>query len=387
MKWLKRPDLTRAVEAGLRASPVTALLGPRQCGKTSLARRIADRRRGTYFDLESPTDAARLDRPQMVLAPLRGLVVLDEIQRRPDLLPLLRVLSDRRPLPCRLLILGSASPNLIRHASETLAGRVRFVEMGGFTIEETGSDRADRLWLRGGLPRSFLARTDADSLHWREDFIRTFLERDIPQLESRIPAVTLRRFWMMVAHYHGQVWNGSEIAASLGLAHTTARRYLDLLTGAFVLRQLPPYHANVGKRLVKSPKAYVRDSGLLHALLNIPSSRELQSHPKLGASWEGFAMEQILRWTGDRNAFFWATHGGAELDLLVLHRGKRWGFEFKCSDAPRATRSMRIAMSDLGLDHLWVVYPGATGYPLGRGVDVVPASELDVVKRRLRPVR
>lgn len=380
---IRRPALLREIEAGLRAAPVTALLGPRQCGKTTLARSVAVRRRGAYFDLEDAVDSARLARPQQVLGRLRGLVVLDEIQRRQELFPLLRVLADRRPAPCRFLLLGSASPSLMRRASESLAGRVRFIEMGGFGPEETGWSKAGRLWLRGAFPRSYLAPSEVRSLRWREDFIRTFLERDIPQLEVRVPAETLRRFWTMVAHYHGQTWNASEIGASLGLAHNTARRHLDLLTGAFVLRQLPPYFVNIGKRLVKAPKVYVRDSGLLHSLLGIGSLRELESHPKLGASWEGFALELVLRRTGDRGAFFWGTHGGAEIDLVVERGGKRWGFEFKCGDAPAHTKSMRVAMRDLGLAHLWVVYPGERSYPIGERADVMALRDLPTLPRAL----
>jgi predicted AAA+ superfamily ATPase len=382
--WVGRPDPAKAVARGLAAAPVTALLGPRQCGKTSLARHLAARRQGSYFDLESPRDLAPLNRPQQTLERLRGLVVLDEIQRRPDLLPLLRVLADRRPLPARFLILGSASPNLMRHASETLAGRIHFVEMSGFSLEEVGFRHRDALWFRGGLPRSYLARTAGLSASWRDDFIRTFLERDIPQLEIRVPAVTLRRFWTMIAHYHGQIWNASEIGSSLGLSHTTMRRYLDLLSGAYVVRQLPPFFENLGKRQVKSPKIYIRDTGLLHALLGIPTLHALESHPKYGFSWEGFVLEQILRWTGDRNAYFWATQSGAELDLLILHGGRRWGVEIKSGDAPTLSKSMRIAIGDLRLDHLWVIHPGPTAYPLDRKADALPLSGIGAIRRRLR---
>lgn len=374
---IQRTDFSAQIEAGLQRSPVTALLGPRQCGKTTLARQIAAARDGTFFDLENPVDEARLQNPQLVLEPLKGVVVLDEIQRRPDLLPLLRVLADRRPLPCRFLVLGSASPELIRGASESLAGRVQFVDLTGFTLAEVGAGRQDQLWLRGGFPDSFLADDDAASWAWRENFIRTFLERDIPQLGSQIPAATLRRFWTMLAHHHGQIWNGAEIGASLGVAPPTARRYLDLLVGAFVVRQLPPWFENAGKRVVKSPKVYVRDSGLLHALLNLPRRAALESHPKLGASWEGFALEQVLNWAGERKAYFWATHGGAELDLLVMRNGKRWGFEFKCQDAPKMTRSMHIALEDLKLERLWVIHPGTARYPLHERAECLGLRELD----------
>lgn len=381
---IRRPDRIREIAAALRAAPVAALLGPRQSGKTTLARIVASKRRAAYFDLESGLDAARLEHPERILGKLRGLVVIDEIQRKPELFPLLRVLVDRRPLPCRFLVLGSASPWLLRRTSESLAGRVRFMELGGFSPEETGWETVDKLWTRGCFPRSFLAPGDTESFHWREDFIQTFLERDIPQMEIRVPAATLRRFWAMVAHYHGQIWNASEIGASLGFSHNAARRYLDSLTGAFVIRQLPPYFVNIGTRLVKSPKVYVRDSGLLHCLLGIHSLRELESHPKLGASWEGFALEQLLRITSDRHAYFWATHSGAELDLLLESGGKTWGFEFKWAGAPTLTRSMRAALQDLGLEHLWVVYPGETGYPLDRRVDVLPLRDIGFLPRALR---
>jgi predicted AAA+ superfamily ATPase len=377
MSQLHRTDALQRVRVALKRSPVVALLGPRQCGKTTLARDVEEHFGGSFFDLENPRDLMRLENAQLVLERLRGIVILDEIQRRPDLLPLLRVLADRRPLPARFLLLGSASPDLIRHSSETLAGRVEIVELGGFSLDEVGTHAEDRLWLRGGFPRSFLARSESESLTWREDFVRTFLERDLMQLGVTIPAVALRRFWTMTAHYHGQVWNGSEIGASLGVAHTTVRRYLDLLTGAYVLRQLPPWFENIGKRLVKSPKVYVRDAGLLHVLLNLPRRADLESHPKFGASWEGFALEEVLRRVGSRNAYFWATHGGAELDLLVHLRGKRWGFEFKCHDAPGMTKSLHSALADLKLTRAWIVHPGrAAPYPVHERVTCIGLSEL-----------
>lgn len=379
-----REELVSRVKRGLRDSPVTAILGPRQCGKTTLARAITSgRKRSAFFDLESPLDDARLRNPSLVLGGLRGLVVLDEVQRRPDLMPLLRVLADRRPAPCRFLLLGSASPELMRDASETLAGRIHFVDMAGFTIDEVGRRAQRRLWLRGGFPNSYLARSDTASASWRDDFIRTFLERDLPQLGILIPATTLRRFWTMVAHYHGQTLNSSEIGASLGVAHTTVRRYLDILSGAFVVRQLPPWFENLGKRVVRAPKIYVRDSGLLHSLLSIASWDALESHPKLGASWEGFALEQVLRWADSRQAYFWATHGGAELDLLLHSRGKRWGFEFKCQDAPTMTRSIGSAIQDLDLTRVWIVYPGDQRYPVHEKVECIGLSAFPDVRRRL----
>jgi predicted AAA+ superfamily ATPase len=372
---LARPGLTGRITAALRRSSVVALLGPRQCGKTTLARGIAAERPGLYLDLESPLDLARLDNPLTLLGAPRGLIVIDEVQHRPDLFSVLRVLADRRPLPARFLILGSASPELLRQGSETLAGRLAFVEMGGFGLEEVGTERSSRLWLRGGLPRSFLARSDRESLSWREDFIRTFLERDIRSLGFSIPAQALRRLWLMLAHYHGQILNASEIARSLGEGHTTVRRHLDLLCGALVMRQLQPWFENIGKRQIKAPKVYVRDSGLLHALLGTPDLAALRAHPKGGASWEGFAIEQILALVGERNAFFWATQSGAELDLLLMVGGKRIGIEVKFADAPRATKSMAVARQDLKLDRLYAVYPGDARYSLGEHAEAMGLSE------------
>lgn len=371
------------LQEGLRASPVTALLGPRQCGKTTLARGIVPSGAETYFDLENPRDLARLAQPQTALEGLRGVVVLDEIQRRPDLMPLLRVLADRRPLPCRFLLLGSASPELIRNTSESLAGRIHFVPMGGFTLDEVGLPAMRPLWLRGAFPESFLADDERASLKWREDFIQTFLERDMPQLGFRFPAMTLRRFWTMVAHYHGQAWNGSEIGASLGVSHHAVRRYLDALTGAYMLRQLPPWFVNVGKRVVKSPKVYLRDTGLLHALLGMDNEAALSAHPKLGASWEGFVIEQILAWAGDRDAYFWATYSRAELDLLLVRKGRNWGFEIKYQDAPTFTRSMASALADLNLERLWIVYPGAQRYPVHPRAECIGLDALPEVREML----
>ena len=377
-----RPLLIQKLRYSLKLNPVTALLGPRQCGKTTLALMLSSGKESTYFDLENPLDMARLDNPLRALENLKGVIVIDEIQRQPKLFELLRVLSDRRPLPARFLILGSASLELIRRSSESLAGRVGFVDMGGLSLMEVGFSKFERLWFRGGFPRSFLAKTEKDSEAWRENFIRTFLERDIPQLGINIPALTLRRFWAMVAHYHAQIWNGSEIGASLGIAHTTSRQYLDILTGAFVVRQLPPWFENAGKRTVKSPKIYVRDSGLLHSLLRVTDSRSLEEHPKLGASWEGFVLEEIISRTGDRDAYFWATHAGAELDLVIIRGGKRYGFEIKYADAPKLTKSMRIAKKDLKLKQLCVVYPGTKTYPLDDGIDCIALTELESIIQR-----
>ena len=373
---IRREELAAEVQGRLKANPVVALLGPRQCGKTTLARQVATARQGHYFDLEDVADAASLANPREALAGLRGLVILDEIQRRPELFETLRVLADRPRTPARFLILGSASPGLMRGASETLAGRVSFVEMGGFDLGEVGAGKLGRLWRRGAFPRSFLARSEAASFQWREDFIRTFLERDMPQLGVTVPAATLRRFWTMTAHYHGQIWNAAEFARSLGSSEGTARHYLDLLTGALVLRPLLPWFENVAKRQVKSPKVYIRDSGLLHALLSIQTERDLRRHPKVGASWEGLAIEQILSTLKPRDAYFWATHGGAELDLFLLKGGKRLGFECKYTDAPQMTKSMSISLEDLSLDQLWVVYPGEKTYRLGERVEVLPLARL-----------
>ena len=373
---IQRDTLAGEVLGRLKANPVVALLGPRQCGKTTLAHQVAAGRRAQYFDLEDPADAARLANPHQALGSLRGLVILDEIQRRTELFGILRVLADRPRTPARFLILGSASPGLMRGASDTLAGRVGFVEMGGFDLEEVGARQLKRLWRRGAFPRSFLARSEAESLHWREDFIRTFLERDMPQLGVTVPAATLRRFWTMTAHYHGQIWTAAEFARSLGSSEGTARRYLDLLAGALVLRSLLPWFENVAKRQVKAPKVYIRDSGLLHALLAIRDERGLQRHPKLGASWEGLAIEQILSVLKPRDAHFWATHGGAELDLFLLKDGRRLGFECKYADAPRMTRSMHAALADLSLDRLWVVYPGEKAYKIHDRVEALPLDQI-----------
>ena len=364
------------IAAALRRSRVTALLGPRRAGKTTLARQIVPPDSPAYFDLEDPTSLARLDEPMTALGALRGTVVIDEIQRRPDLFPVLRVLADRRPLRARFLILGSASPDLLRQASESLAGRLETITLAGFSLPELGAKALARHWRRGGFPPAYLARSEAASLVWRRQFIQTYLERDLPQLGITIPAATLLRFWTMLAHYHGGIWNAAEAARSLGVSEPTARRYLDLLTGLFLVRQLPPWHENLKKRQVKAPKVYVRDSGLLHALLGLGTEREILSHPKAGASWEGYAMEEVLQSVRPEAAHFWATHTGAELDLLLIVRGRRIGIEVKFQDAPRLTPSMRIALADLGLAHLVVIYPGDTRYPMSDRVTAVPLAEL-----------
>ncbi len=378
MNNLPRVRLLDGVRTALRRNPIVTLSGPRQCGKTTLARIIASERDATFFDLENPADARRLENPMSALAPLHGLVVIDEAQLRPDIAPILRVLADRQPNPASFLMLGSASPDLIRGTSETLAGRVAFIDMGGFNLDEVDARNWHTLWQRGGFPRSFLAEDAEASFAWRQDFIRTFLERDLRQYGFQIPALTLRRLWTMLAHYHGQVGNASEIGRSLGEAHTTVKRHIDILVGALVVRQLQPWHENLAKRQVKSPKYYIRDSGLLHALLDLSSGDAIDSHPKLGASWEGFCIETILRWTGERNAWFWGSHAHAELDLLVLNGGNRFGFEFKLGDAPGLTRSMHIARQDLRLKRLFVVYPGVGGsYGLDESAEVVAIQDLE----------
>jgi uncharacterized protein len=373
---LPRPALLARIRAALARSRVVALVGPRQCGKTTLARILARARRVAYFDLEDPRTLARLDEPMTALEGLHGLVVIDEVQLRPDLFPVLRVLADRRPLPARFLVLGSASPALLRQTSESLAGRLEVIEIGGFTLAEVGAPQLARHWLRGGFPLSYLARSQAASAAWRAQFVRSFVERELPQLGASLPPQALRRFWTMVAHYHGQVWNAAEPARSLGSAETTMRRYLDLLTGAFVVRQLAPWHENLGKRQVKSPKVYVRDPGLLHELLGIGSAEALLAHPKCGASWEGYAIEQAIDVVQPEETYFWATHQGAELDLLLIKGGRRFGVEAKRADAPRLTRSMRIALEELKLEHLAILYPGKRGYALSDRVTVVPLEAL-----------
>jgi hypothetical protein len=360
----------------LRRSRVVALLGPRQCGKTTLAREFVAAESPNYFDLEDPASLARLVEPDTALRPLRGLVVIDEVQRRPELFPLLRVLADRRPLPARFLLLGSAAPELLQQASETLAGRLETIPLEGFRLADLGADARARHWLRGGFPLAFTARNDADSFAWRRQFLQTFLERDLPQLGVTIPAVTLRRFWAMLAHYHGQIWNAAELARAFGVNESTVRRYLDLMTGVFMVRQLPPWFENLGKRQVKAPKIYLRDSGLLHALLGLGTQRDLEHHPKLGASWEGYAVEEVLKAFRPDDAYYWATHNGAELDLVLFKGGKRIGIECKRADAPTLTPSMRIALADLKLDRLFVAYPGERRYRLDKRVEVVPLAEL-----------
>lgn len=383
---IDRPHALARIRGSYAVHPAVAIEGPRQCGKTTLAHAIAAEDTGpvSYFDLEDPADLQRLAIPEQALRPLRGLVVIDEAQRMPELFPLLRVLLDRPETPARFLLTGSASPELIRGLSESLAGRVGIVDLGGFTLGEVGPEALHPLWLRGGFPRSFLAGDERTSVQWRLDFVRTFLERDLPQLGISIPAETLRRFWTMIAHYHGQTWSGAEFARSLGTSEPTARRYLDILAGAYMVRVLPPWFENLGKRQVKAPKIYVRDSGLLHALLNLKDRDELLGHPKLGASWEGFALEQLIALLDTRDTYYWATHNGAELDFMTMAAGQRHGFEMKYADAPGATKSMHTALTDLGLAHLWVIYPGEKRYDLTEKITAVPAREIPALVAGLK---
>ena len=378
MSMNPRSSHVAAIRGLLRRHPVVAILGARQVGKSTLARLVARSSSMTLFDLEDDSHLARLAYPLLALSSLRGLVVLDEVQRRPDLFPALRVLADRPRHSCRFLVLGSASPALLRQSAETLAGRIAYCHLGGFDLSEVPVRHDIRLWCRGGFPRSFLAVNDAASMEWRRGFIRTFVERDMPQLGMRVSADTMRRFWTMLAHYHAQTWNASEFARAFGVADTTVQHYLDLLTSALVVRQLQPWHENIGKRQVKSPKVYLSDSGLLHSLLNLPTQQDLESHPKVGASWEGFVIEQLivhLR-AEPEECFFWATQSGAELDLLVVRGRKRRGFEIKRTTAPAVTPSMRHALTDLKLGSLDVVHAGESTYPLQENIRAVACARL-----------
>jgi len=372
---ISRTRIQDSIVQGLLRHPAVALLGPRQCGKTTLARQVAAREGARIFDLENPDDAAALENPMLALESLRGLVVLDEVQRRPELFPVLRVLMDRESAPAKFLLLGSASPFLVRSVTESLAGRVAFIDLQGFSLDEVGVANLSRLWARGGFPRSFLGEDEKSSHGWRRDFIRTFIEKDFSTLGLGATPSSLGRLWQMAAHYHGQTLNASEIARALGESYKTVQRHLELLEGAFMIRLLGSWFENIGKRLVKSPKLYVRDSGLFHSLLGIGNYESLLGHPKIGASWEGFALEQILARLPKMDAWFWGTQGGAELDLLIQLNGKRIGFEFKVADAPKMTKSLSIAQKDLGLHKLLVVKPRGHGYPLENNIRAASLEE------------
>ena len=372
---IERKNLLQQVRYALEHNRAVALIGPRQCGKTTIARQSVSPDSSNYFDLEDPVSLLRLDHPKTALQDLRGIVVIDEVQNKPDLFPILRVLCDRTPLPARFLILGSASPALLRQSSESLAGRISIIPMSGFKLEEVSVNMLNRHWERGGFPLSFLAESERQSWEWRKNFVTTFLERDVPQFGGKISSTSLFRFWSMLAHYHGQIWNAAEAARTLDINESTARRYLDFLQDLFMVRQLQPWFTNLGKRQVKSPKIYFRDSGLLHYLMGIKSADELALHPRVGASWEGYALEEVIKATQPDEIYFWATHSGAELDLLLIKDNKRIGVECKRMDAPKLTPSMRTAMVDLQLDKLVVVYPGSQPYSLTEGINVLPLAK------------
>ena len=379
--------LEAAVE-GLSEAPAVALLGARQVGKTTLAAQVASAWNGpsTVFDLEvTATREALSATPERVLRECEGLVVLDEVQRMPGLFEVLRPICDAPDRKAVFLLLGSASWDLIKGISETLAGRILFVDVGGFSLAEVGPEEQDRLWMRGGFPRAYLARSSAAWTRWMGSFTRTFLERDVPGLGSRVSPAALGRFWRMLAHYHGQTWNAAELARSMDVSVTAVNHYRDLLAGTFMIRVLSPWFENLGKRIVKSPKVFLRDSGILHFLLGLEDRRDLPLHPRYGASWEGFALEQTLLAHGERDVFFYATQRGAELDLLLLRHGRRWGFEFKCTDAPHTTKSMHVVTKDLGLEHLWVLYPGDQEYPLADAMTALPLKNIHTLQLRPTP--
>lgn len=378
MPEVARPNQVAKIQALLSQFPVVALIGPRQAGKTTLARSLGP---AHFFDLEDPRDAARLASPMMALEPLTGLIVLDEIQTHVHLFPALRVLADRPNRPAQFLILGSAAPELAQRSAESLAGRVAYHELTGFDLTEVGVENLRKLWIQGAFPRAYL-EDGAASNRWRIEFTRSYLERDIPALGLRLPPATLRRFWSMLAHYHGQTWNGAELARAFGVSEKTVRHYLDILAATFMVRVLPPWHENLGKREVKAPKVYLSDSGILHSLLGLETETALLGHPKVGASWEGFAMQQVISTLGAtaQQCYFWKLHSGAELDLLILGNGARRGFEFKLTDSPRASASMHTAVRDLKLDSLHVVHAGAHSYPMAEQIHALALADVLTLK-------
>jgi predicted AAA+ superfamily ATPase len=369
---IERKHITQHIARALGRGRIVSLLGPRQCGKTTLAGTFAEQGSSLYFDLEDPIDRTKMAQPQNALMGLKGTVVIDEVQRQPDLFPILRVLADRKPLPAKFLILGSASPDIIKHSSESLAGRLERIIIRGFSLSEIGAGVSEKHWLRGGLPRSFLARTNEESFLWRREYAQSFVERDLPSYGVSLPPLTLLRFWTMLAHYQGQIFNSSDIARSLGIGVPTVKRYLDVLTGVFMIRQLQPWYANIKKRQVKAPKIYFHDTGILHALLGVRTMNELLAHPKHGASWEGYVIEEVIHSVEPDDVYFWATHQGAEIDLVFSKGGRMYGVEIKRADAPTMTPSMRVALEDLKLERITVIYPGEKRYSLHKKVDVVP---------------
>lgn len=373
---IERKNIKKHIIKALKRGRIVSLLGARQCGKTTLARNFAQPVSSSYFDLEDPIDSAKMAEPKNALENLKGTVVIDEVQRQPELFPILRVLADRVPLPAKFLILGSSSPDLIKHSSESLAGRVERIRIGGFSLDEVGDGKFERLWLRGGLPPSFLAKTDKESFIWRREYTQSFVERDLPLHGVSLPPMMLLRFWAMLAHYHGQVFNSSEIARSLGISVMTVKRYVDILSGVFMIRQVQPWFGNVKKRQVKSPKIYFYDTGILHSLLGIQTTNDLLAHPKHGASWEGFVMEEVIRSVQPNDVYFWATHQGAEIDLVFNKGGRMYGVEIKRADAPTMTPSMRIALEDLKLERIAVIYPGKKRYSIHKQIQVVPFDEI-----------
>ena len=374
--YLFRSDYEAEIRQSLLANPVTAILGPRQCGKTTIAQKLGTETPSTFFDLEDPDDFELLkNSAKQILSQQTGLVVIDEVQRLPELFPLLRVLADQQNTDRKFLMLGSASPELMRNSSETLAGRIGFIDLTGFRLDEVGIENLLPLWLKGGFPRSYLAEDDERSYQWRQDFIRTFLERDLNLLGLNLPSQTMRRFWIMLAHYHGQIWKASEFARSLGISEPTVKSWLDILTGAYMVRQVQPWYENLQKRQVKAPKIFIRDSGLLHALLSMQNT-EIQTSPKLGASWEGFVIEQIINQLKTRDYYYWRTHAGLELDLLVMKNGKRLGFEIKYSETPKVTRSMRQIIEDLKLDQFFIVYQGKHRLLMEDKIQLLPVNDL-----------